>query len=266
MKSYEVHLASRYSDLTATERAVLREVAMYANGDDGVCFASQETLAADTQLSPRTVRRDLAELERLGVLVVVPDRTRRTTVYQVDVARIPAPGARVPAPRASRHTVPPGTTCQGDRHQVPGRPAPGAYDPSGSDPGSVNPSPQPPPASRAGASSDRAEWVADRALRELEDIADRGGDVPGTLDRYERGEGTLVDAWVSMARPRRVSARHVDGSVVDALRRTWADAPDGLRRREICEGLSRAAARWRARGPPGSPRPDPTDHLAEAPP
>ena len=99
------------------------------------------------------------------------------------------------------------------------------------------PTPQPPAQGRG---ADRTEWVAARALRELEEHDDQ----PALLSRYERGEGLLVDAWFAMARPRRVQRRTLNG-IEQQLHRAWPDAPSGLKRREIVDGLVRAAQRFR---------------------
>jgi hypothetical protein len=140
MKHYEVLELVRASSLSATQRSVLLEVSYAARGEEGECWEGQDTIGANTGLAVRTVRRDLSELVELGVLVVVPDTSRRTTTYRVDASRIPARGAATPAqdagppaqdaahlapdpaPRASQT----GTDCQGTRHHVPVRPAPRA--------------------------------------------------------------------------------------------------------------------------------------------
>jgi hypothetical protein len=122
VKSYGVQHLIRGSSLTATERQVLNDVVLYADGDEGLCFASQETIAENTALGSRTVRRDLATLTRLGILEEVDDPSRRTKTYRVVPAAIPARPAATPAPHAGL----PGTTCRSPRQDVPVTPAPRA--------------------------------------------------------------------------------------------------------------------------------------------
>ena len=108
--SYDHLRAIRDSDLPATQRAVLGAVVLRA-GEAG-CWASQSTIAADTGLGERTVRRDLAALVAAGLLVASPD-PGRTTTYTLGQAPAPratlAPRAGAPAGRAGvpRHHVPP---------------------------------------------------------------------------------------------------------------------------------------------------------------
>lgn len=139
MKPYELHLATRSCDLSASERAVLREVAMFSNGDEDICWASQETIGEALDMPDRTVRRELAALVELGVLVEV-DSKKRTKCYRVVPSAIPPAGSRPgfvanrdrgrtrPAGGATRQAVPGGRGCQSDRQAVPVRPAGPAYD------------------------------------------------------------------------------------------------------------------------------------------
>lgn len=85
MKAYELHLATRRCKLSASERLLLREIAMYASGDEGECRASQETLALDTGLGERTVRRLMTKLVRAGIL----ERASRKGALRIMVAAIP---------------------------------------------------------------------------------------------------------------------------------------------------------------------------------
>lgn len=103
-------------------------------------------------------------------------------------------------------------------------------------------SPPPTPAQGAGASraETRREWVAERALRELQEHDDPAG----LLDRYDRAEGALVDAWCRLSRPRKTRRATLGGSEEVSIR-AWPDAPSGLKQREIADGLARAAQRWR---------------------
>jgi hypothetical protein len=102
----EVHDLVRGSSLKQTQRLVLIEVAVFANGDEGECYASQELLAENTGLATRTIRRDLKALVKLGVLQVVDGSLFRSTTYAVRPAAIPArPAAGTPfrvAPRAEQ--------------------------------------------------------------------------------------------------------------------------------------------------------------------
>lgn len=120
--SYDHLRAIRDSALPATERAVLNAVVLRA-GDDG-CWASQATIALDTGLGERTVRRDLARLVA-GGLLLASHRPGRTTTYTLGATpaprATPAPDA-TPAPRARAPAPPAGPP----RHDVPPTPAPRA--------------------------------------------------------------------------------------------------------------------------------------------
>jgi hypothetical protein len=103
----EVHDLVRGSALKQTQRLVLIEVAVFANGDEGECYASQELLAENTGLATRTIRRDLKALVKLGVLAVVDGSLFRSTTYAVRPAAIPArPAAGTPFRVAPRATTP----------------------------------------------------------------------------------------------------------------------------------------------------------------
>lgn len=70
--------------ISSSEKLVLLALANFAN-DKMECWPSQDRLAADTELSPRTVWAALARLEALGLLSRVkrnrPDGTRSTDYF-----------------------------------------------------------------------------------------------------------------------------------------------------------------------------------------
>ena len=82
-------------------------LALYGDEDGASIFPSVERVAYDLSLNPRTVRRALSELRRLGLLVphAEPRGGRRvgggprTTVYRLDQDALPvrAPTTRTPA-------------------------------------------------------------------------------------------------------------------------------------------------------------------------
>lgn len=76
-------------------KAVLMALAQFAD-EDGVCYPGQETLAIHTELSARSVRDHLAQLEADGLLVRTERRwadskKRRTDLYQLQIGYFPEP-------------------------------------------------------------------------------------------------------------------------------------------------------------------------------
>ncbi|SEJ57465.1 Helix-turn-helix domain-containing protein [Pseudomonas linyingensis] len=79
----------------AGRKAVLMALAQFAD-EDGVCYPGQETLATHTELSARSVRDHLAQLEADGLLVRTERRwadskKRRTDLYQLQIGHFPEP-------------------------------------------------------------------------------------------------------------------------------------------------------------------------------
>lgn len=131
-------LSGEPAGLTATETLVLLAVAYHALDDGTQCWPSQATLARETRLSPRGLRKILERLIDRGVLEVLEPATGRRSASYVVVLddRRAEPRAGVDDP-VDRHHVPPcptpraalpGTTCRPARNHVPRRPEPRAAD------------------------------------------------------------------------------------------------------------------------------------------
>jgi hypothetical protein len=92
--------AKRTPTGSPTRRLVLYVLADYAD-ENGTCWPSQRTIASQTELSERTVRRALAELEEAHLVTRVqqsrPDGSRTTDRYQLALDRPPGPVATPPA-------------------------------------------------------------------------------------------------------------------------------------------------------------------------
>jgi hypothetical protein len=274
----DVMLAARLDRrLNGTRAHVLHQVAIYASGCAGACWAAVETIAAAAHVAANTARRALHELVALGWLVAIRE-VGRSVVYRVNVAQVSDPRRSVvEAVEVDRQL---GLAYGGGLPlREGGAPAPGAD--QNTDQTILAP-PLAPPAGGDGANrcavelpddpfellevlerleqqaarevepvvdagaplpldrghSARVEWVARRALGELGDVSDPEH-LELTLERYRTGDGGLVDVYATWSRPQRAR-----GTVI----RTWADAPDGLRRREIRAGLRLARERWLAQG------------------
>lgn len=112
-------LACRGSSLSKAQHLVLVHMSVRASRKDGACWAAVATLAVDTNLDTRTVRRVLRQLEDFGVLEA-HRRPGRTTWYRIFPDRVPRPAGRV-EPQAAQDTKPVeaqerGTQRQGGRH------------------------------------------------------------------------------------------------------------------------------------------------------
>ncbi len=66
------------------QKLVLLKLADNAN-DDGVCWPSQRTLAAECSMGERTVNRKIAELEAAGYLAIRRRGKRKSNVYTLQV-------------------------------------------------------------------------------------------------------------------------------------------------------------------------------------
>ncbi|MEO0605273.1 MAG: helix-turn-helix domain-containing protein [Myxococcota bacterium] len=90
-------LACRGSSLSKAQHLVLVHMSVRASRDDGACWAAVATLANDTNLDARTVRRVLRQLEALGVLEAHL-RPGRSTWYRLFPDRIPRAPGRIEPP------------------------------------------------------------------------------------------------------------------------------------------------------------------------
>lgn len=103
-------------------KAVLVALANHAN-EACECWPNQERIALHSGFADRTVRKAIAELERLGLVVNSPSFYLIRVGVEIEK---PAPRAARKA-RTNRHLVPTsGTPCQPIRHLVPEKPAPRA--------------------------------------------------------------------------------------------------------------------------------------------
>lgn len=82
---------------SATCKLVALAVARRCGGDLGECFASQATLADDTQVHPKTVGRCLAELEALGWISRTKFRASNTGHRRTDKIFLTLPEVVLPA-------------------------------------------------------------------------------------------------------------------------------------------------------------------------
>lgn len=119
--------------LTLPEKAVLYAIVARVDWKTGRgCTASIGSLAADSAMKPRACRLAVRALERRGVVKTDVGGGHKTNSLHIIVKRLLAlsdPGTTcrgTPAPDAGGG----GTTCRGPRHQMPGRPAPHAANPS----------------------------------------------------------------------------------------------------------------------------------------
>lgn len=113
--------------------------------------------------------------------------------------------------------------------------------------------PQPPAPRGASARRVEAELRAEYIARRLTEALD-GLDPPEAesfAKRLESLQGVQVDHLAKLCRPR--ERLHLGVRVTG---RDWPDAPDGIRKGDIREGMRRAAARYRARPPPEPEPPD----------
>ena len=76
------------ADLKMVEAYVLLVMALRAN-ENGLCWASQETLAVDTRLSQRSVSRSVASLVLKGLLVETPS-PRMTKCWRIVLPSTPS--------------------------------------------------------------------------------------------------------------------------------------------------------------------------------
>ncbi|MHA6687027.1 helix-turn-helix domain-containing protein [Mesorhizobium sp. A556] len=67
MSVHAMAWAKKQKTGSATRKLVLLTIADYAN-DDGVAWPSQQTIAAESELTDRSIRRALAELEKRDLL------------------------------------------------------------------------------------------------------------------------------------------------------------------------------------------------------
>lgn len=88
--SFDAVLAAWNVDVGPTTQLVLQSLAMHQNRDTGYTFPGGDRIAHETRLHVRTVRRELAHLEELGIAKVV-DRghSGKATVYTLDFSAAP---------------------------------------------------------------------------------------------------------------------------------------------------------------------------------
>jgi hypothetical protein len=162
--------AKRTQTGSPTRRIVLYVLADYAD-EAGTCWPSQRTIADQTELNERTVRRALGELEEVGLIRRIqrarPNGSRTTDRIELALER---PPDREPAPAPDRGTG-------GPRTEEPGAPdtAPG---PEPTSEPSVEPTETPGPASpEPGATLFEIPTLVDELCAELADAIGnhRGG-------------------------------------------------------------------------------------------
>jgi hypothetical protein len=105
-----------------------------------------------------------------------------------------------------------------------------------------SPAPNPRP-SGPGALTEAAEWIANRAIRQLDAIKADGEDIETALERYEQAPADVIDNWREFMRG--TTATGVDGR--SRRKRPEQGIPEGIRRRDIVAGLQEGARRFRAR-------------------
>lgn len=86
-KSVIPHLPS----LQRSDLAIYFSLCARINGETGVCYPAQSTIAAECGLAVRTVGAAVAKLEQLG-LILVERRPHRTSIYEVLYLRVGHPG------------------------------------------------------------------------------------------------------------------------------------------------------------------------------
>lgn len=82
--------------ISAAAYRIYGVLVMFRNRDDDTCFPSNETLMRSTGMSLATVKRALAELERLDVIVRTPrfvDGRQTTSLTTLTDAKSDTPGA-----------------------------------------------------------------------------------------------------------------------------------------------------------------------------
>lgn len=73
------------ADLPPTQKLIMLSLADHANDDGWHVYPSVASICARTNLSERTVRGQLQDLQRVGLLVDTGDRTPRgVVIYAID--------------------------------------------------------------------------------------------------------------------------------------------------------------------------------------
>jgi hypothetical protein len=119
------------SDLPARLKPVAGDLAVYADDAGGRIYPSVERVAWDLGITPRSAKRLIGELRRVGVIVPLSDRrggAGRTVSYRFDASALPtrAPLTKRCHPRHpsearksdTRDTVTPGERCHGTPKRV----------------------------------------------------------------------------------------------------------------------------------------------------
>lgn len=106
-------LVAALRNVSPTEKLVLMILASYAHADTLEAWPSQATIAADSGLSERAVRKALSELQKRGVICREARRrrngSRSSDIVKIVAQQAPRAGSEQPAPRSAptRHHVPP---------------------------------------------------------------------------------------------------------------------------------------------------------------
>lgn len=100
---------------SATCKLVAIAVARRCGGDLGECFASQATLAADTQVHAKTVGRCLAELEELGWISRTKFRATNDGKRRTDRIFLTLPAVTLPATGQKDNLSDPGSPASPDK-------------------------------------------------------------------------------------------------------------------------------------------------------
>lgn len=142
MSNQAVNLVKKHRVGSPTKKSVLLALADYADVDWST-FAGQERIAAETELSVRTVRNALTALEEEGLIVRRIRHRRRgrgrtsdyTTIIPAAIAALPLTTEPVDNSTTNRHEMPVKASTNRqltttNRHDVPDQPAPGAGEPS----------------------------------------------------------------------------------------------------------------------------------------
>lgn len=217
---------------------------------------TERELARAWRLTNRKVWALLDGLVVAGLIEVQKgDKRRPTKVRVADPATLRQPDQQpdqqndaAPRPtvdeRAAQNAAQNAASCaEGSRARSDLRPDP---DQSPEDP------PQP-PADAGGGPTEAAAWVRDHALELLRVQSEAAEDVePKLLEAWRKGHQREVKRWTKYLRGEKVGMRHSEGV---------ADAPSGIRTRDIAAGLALAAAAWSRRRAEHGPPPQPSTDL-----
>ncbi|MFJ7914499.1 MULTISPECIES: helix-turn-helix domain-containing protein [unclassified Lysinibacillus] len=100
-KSVEDHIATRYYDLTESERAIVFKLASHSLEHPGVCHLKAATIATSLEISTKTVYRSMKKLVELGIIEKLPG-TKLNGIKGASIYRILP---YVPSSVSQRETV-----------------------------------------------------------------------------------------------------------------------------------------------------------------